>query len=112
DLQPDDYIVILPMASSDGAEAIKNMKNRLKEYTKNKITGFDFTKSNTSKKAWVDSVAQAGFIYFTGGSQRRLMSIVNDTPLYAAIHQAFNNGSTIAGTSAGAAMMSKVMITG
>jgi cyanophycinase len=40
------------------------------------------------------------------------MKIVGKGPIYKAIHDAYNNGSTIAGTSAGAAVMSKKMITG
>jgi cyanophycinase len=34
------------------------------------------------------------------------------TPVYTAIHKAYANGATIAGTSAGAAVMSEKMITG
>jgi cyanophycinase len=40
------------------------------------------------------------------------MSVVNNTPLLDALHEAYNNGAVIAGTSAGAAVMSKKMITG
>ena len=40
------------------------------------------------------------------------MNIVLHTPVYDAIHTAYAIGSTIAGTSAGAAIMSEKMITG
>ena len=40
------------------------------------------------------------------------MSVVLNTPIYTAIHNAYRQGATIAGTSAGAAVMSKYMITG
>ncbi len=40
------------------------------------------------------------------------MNIVLHTPVYDAIHTAYANGITIAGTSAGAAVMSEKMITG
>ena len=40
------------------------------------------------------------------------MQAVLNTPVYNAIHQAYKSGSTIAGTSAGAAVMSRFMITG
>jgi cyanophycinase len=40
------------------------------------------------------------------------MKVVENTPVYEAIHQAYKNGATIAGTSAGAAVMSQHMITG
>src|SRR4051794_25051208 len=40
------------------------------------------------------------------------MRVVINTPVYKAIHAAYQNGATIAGTSAGAAVMSRYMITG
>ena len=40
------------------------------------------------------------------------MKIVLKTPIYKAIYDAYDNGATIAGTSAGAAVMSQYMITG
>jgi cyanophycinase len=54
----------------------------------------------------------AKLIFITGGDQNRFMRAVINTPVFTAIHQAYANGSTIAGTSAGAAVMSKYMITG
>ena len=47
-----------------------------------------------------------------GGDQERFTNAVLNTPVYNAIHRAYKNGATIAGTSAGAAVMSKYMITG
>ena len=40
------------------------------------------------------------------------MEVVLQTPVWDAIHEAYKNGATIAGTSAGAAVMSRYMITG
>ena len=40
------------------------------------------------------------------------MDIVSGTPIFNAIHTAYQNGAVIAGTSAGAAVQSKKMITG
>jgi cyanophycinase len=54
----------------------------------------------------------ARLIYISGGDQSKFMRVVADTEIHDAIHEAFQNGSTIAGTSAGAAVMSKKMITG
>ena len=51
-------------------------------------------------------------IYISGGDQNRFMKIALGSPLVDAIHQAYKNGSVIAGTSAGAAVQSKKMITG
>jgi cyanophycinase len=51
-------------------------------------------------------------IYITGGDQSRFMDIVLNTEVHEAIRQAYMDGALIAGTSAGAAVMSKKMITG
>ena len=54
----------------------------------------------------------AKLIYITGGDQSRFMDIVLHTAVQQAIKNAYKNGATIAGTSAGAAMMSYYMVTG
>ncbi|RYZ61003.1 MAG: cyanophycinase, partial [Chitinophagaceae bacterium] len=76
------------------------------------VRNFNFAKHPVTDKAWVDSLAGARLIYILGGDQNRFMKTVLGTPVYGAIHQAYKNGATIAGTSAGAAVMSRYMITG
>ncbi len=49
-------------------------------------------------------------IFFTGGDQLRITAMLGGTELYRVLHQAHAQGVVIAGTSAGAAVMSKVMI--
>jgi cyanophycinase len=51
-------------------------------------------------------------IFISGGDQARFMDAIAGTPIQKTIHEAFENGSLIAGTSAGAAVMSHKMITG
>lgn len=61
-------------------------------------------------------VAAAHAIWFTGGDQSRITAILRPSGRSTAVDQAINralaNGAIIAGTSAGAAMMSDPMITG
>ena len=54
----------------------------------------------------------AGGIFFTGGDQSRLTGVLLDTPLLEGIRDLYEKGGVIGGTSAGAAVMSEVMITG
>lgn len=107
-----DYIVILPMASEIPDTGFKYISQQLRIHTHLPIRNFDFNKHDTEDVKWVDSVANAKLIYILGGDQNRFMKAVLHTPVYAAIHKAYTTGSTIAGTSAGAAVMSKFMITG
>src|SRR6185295_8090341 len=70
------------------------------------------TKDKVNDPKWLDSVKKAKLIFITGGDQSRFMNVVLHTPVYDAIHTAYNKGATVAGSSAGAAVMSKQMITG
>ncbi|MCA1761950.1 MAG: cyanophycinase [Cryomorphaceae bacterium] len=58
-----------------------------------------------------DSVANAALIYITGGNQNRFFDAVPKTYV-SAIYRGYIHGTVVAGTSAGAAMMGKIMITG
>jgi cyanophycinase len=56
------------------------------------------------------AVQSASGIFISGGTQMRLPVLIGGTPLEAAILEAYRRGVIIAGTSAGAAVMPKVMI--
>jgi len=106
------YIVILPMSSSVPDTSAFYAKKQFTEQGITNVTAFNFIEGESPKQAWLDSLEQAKLIYISGGDQNRFMKVVKETPIYKAIHQAHQNGATIAGTSAGAAVMSKKMITG
>jgi cyanophycinase len=58
-------------------------------------------------------ILQSDGVLITGGDQRRLVSLIGGTEIDRAIHQAYHKqGACIAGTSAGAAAMSKHMLVG
>ncbi|ULT43316.1 cyanophycinase [Niabella defluvii] len=112
-LKPHDYIVVLPMATSIPQESVAYISGQLSAACSNKITSFNFTRAQAdNQQNWIDSVKNARFIFITGGDQNKFMDVVRGTQLYEALHQAFRNGATISGTSAGAAVMSQIMITG
>jgi cyanophycinase len=49
-------------------------------------------------------------VFFSGGDQLRITSLIGDTPIYQRVHDIFANGGVIAGTSAGASAMSETML--
>jgi cyanophycinase len=51
-------------------------------------------------------------VFLSGGDQRRLTAALLDSPLLESLHEIYRRGGVIAGTSAGAAVMGPVMITG
>lgn len=60
----------------------------------------------------LDAVADSTGVFFTGGNQLRLTRLLGGTRLDALLHRMHDGGLVLAGTSAGAAIMSGVMIAG
>jgi len=49
-------------------------------------------------------------VFFSGGDQLRITSQIGDTPIYQRVKEIYEQGGVIAGTSAGASMMSETML--
>lgn len=112
-LSSQDYIAVLTMASGEPEESFQAVKKQFNALCSNPVTKLHFSAEEAkSKQTWIDSVKNAKLIYVVGGDQNRFMDVVRGTELYYAMHTAYTRGATIAGTSAGAAIMSKIMITG
>ncbi|CAC9975076.1 MULTISPECIES: cyanophycinase [Flavobacterium] len=107
-----DYIVVLPMSSEEPDSSFIFFKTQMVKLTSNPIVMLNFNKETAQNKALTDSVQNAKLIFISGGDQTRFMKVVHNTPIKTAILKAYENGSTISGTSAGAAVMSEKMITG
>ncbi len=111
-LKAKDYIVVLPMSSAEPDSSFYYFKTDIEPVCQNTIACLNFRKEDVNNKLWLDSLQHAQLIFITGGDQERFMNIVLHTPVYSAIHQAYLKGATVAGTSAGAALMSYHMIPG
>src|SRR5436189_2145510 len=105
-MNKNDYVVVLPMSSAAPDTSYYYFKADLEPFCKNAIVNFNFTGAKVNDKDWLDSLEKAKLIFITGGDQDRFMDAVLNTPVYHAIHTAYANGATIAGTSAGAVVMS------
>ncbi len=106
------YIVVLPMSS---VEPDTSFYYARKQFIKNgalQVLNFQVDSGAVVSQTRIDSITNAPLIYIPGGAQTKFMNVVLNTPLHEAIKTAYQNGSVIAGTSAGAAVMSKKMITG
>lgn len=111
-LGKDDYIAVLPMSSAEKDTSVYYFQRSVQSLCANAVVNLDFTPATVNNRSRIDSLAKAKLIYIPGGQQTRFMAVVLNTPVYDAIHKAFQNGAMIAGTSAGAAVMSEQMITG
>ncbi|MCL1468617.1 cyanophycinase [Argonema galeatum] len=68
------------------------------------------TREDASSSTALEAINNATGVFFTGGNQARITSIIKDTELDTAIHKRFSEGIVVGGTSAGAAVMPDVMI--
>lgn len=111
-IQGQGYVVILPMSSSVPDSAIIWSGEQFLKYGNIKVVGYNFLEEGNPNPERLDSLRNASLIYISGGDQRRFMDIVGGTEIESAIHDAYARGAMVAGTSAGAAVMSEKMITG
>lgn len=58
------------------------------------------------------AIAEADLIWMPGGDQNRLAKALQDAKLIEPIRERFRTGAVVGGTSAGAAILSEVMLTG
>jgi cyanophycinase len=58
----------------------------------------------------LEIIENATGVFFTGGDQSRITEVLKDSEIDKLLHQKFDRGLVIAGTSAGAAMMPSMMI--
>lgn len=58
----------------------------------------------------INIMEKAALIFFTGGDQLKITSLLGGTPLYDAIHESHKRGCVYVGTSAGASVVCDTMI--
>ena len=107
-----DYKVgVITTASEDPEKRGEDYNNVFTTLGAAKINIFDIKErfeANDRKTA--KSIAEFDLIFFTGGDQLRLTTILGGTRIFDAIQEHLVNGGLIAGTSAGAAVFSDTMI--
>ncbi len=68
------------------------------------------TRADAETPRAVAILQAATAVFFTGGDQLRLTATIGDTPVFSRCHEIYAAGGMIAGTSAGAAVMSETML--
>ena len=111
-LQQGGYGIILPMSSVEPDSAVYYANLQFVKNGIDNVFGLHFEKGESYSQAKLDSIRNARLIYISGGDQNRFMDVVLGTDIEKAIHEAYMRGCLVGGTSAGAAVMSEVMITG
>ncbi len=108
----DSDFVVLPMASAEPLETGAYQKRQLEAAGAGRVRVVHVDRVAADAPDAGELVAGATGFFFSGGDQRRLADVLEGTRLLAAIHRRHRAGAVVAGTSAGAAVMSPLMITG
>lgn len=107
----DAKIIIIPNAGSNPKRNSEIEQKRFRELGA-EADYILFTRENADDEANLKKMEWANAVFFTGGDQSDLTRDMLGTKLLQKVFEIYNNGGTIGGTSAGAAVMSEVMITG
>jgi cyanophycinase len=77
-----------------------------------RVEHLDISTRSAAFRAESNKILQgAGAVFFTGGDQGQIMNRIAGTPVHDTIRKLYQEGACIAGTSAGAAAMSEIVIT-
>jgi cyanophycinase len=115
-------VLVVPWASSVPKESCDEVIAEMKQHGVSEAACAPDTKLDekgaasplgaVSRDAFLQQLAGATGVYFTGGDQARIMDVLAEPALLAAVRRRHAEGVVYAGTSAGAAIMSERMITG
>jgi cyanophycinase len=104
-------IIIIPNAGSDPIEnSVEEQRNFIRLGAK--ADYLLFTRKTADADSNLKKMEWANAVFFLGGDQLDLTRDMLGTKLLNKVYDIYNNGGVISGSSAGAAIMSEVMITG
>ncbi len=109
---PQKRTVVFPMASGSPAESGKGMVEEFRKLGLPEVEYLILTREQAENPDSLKLLDGVGSIYFTGGDQSRLTKALVGTPIHRRMLELYRQGAVIGGTSAGAAVMSELMITG
>jgi cyanophycinase len=103
-------IVVIPTASQLRATGPR-YERIFAELGAERVTSLDFdTRRDAEEPSRLERLNQATGVFFTGGNQLRLSTLIGGTPVAKAVRVLNAAGVPVAGTSAGAAFISEHMI--
>jgi|SRR5947209_7829483 len=106
-------LVVISAASDSPKEVAALYVKTFRRLGARKVCALDVAaREDANGDAALGAINQATGVFFTGGNQLRITRLLGGTRLDTALHRGHEEGLVLAGTSAGAAMMSSVMIVG
>lgn len=106
-----DSLVVATVATEEPKEAGRKYQEVFKALGVKNISILDISNRDDSyKEENIKLIKSARLVFFTGGDQLRITSLVGGTPIYDELKRLALDGNFIVGTSAGASVMSDTMI--
>ncbi len=105
-------IVVFPMASSEPKETGDGLVKELEKLGAPGAASFILTREQALAEGSDRILDGVGGVFFSGGDQSRQTAVLLHTPIHMRLLELYAAGCVMGGTSAGAAVMSEVMITG
>lgn len=105
-------IGIIPTATEDPEGEIKDWTEILPPHGITLVPLDVRKREDSSTPAILEAAARCTGFWFSGGDQARVGDKIVGTPLQKVIRERYQNGAVVGGTSAGAAIMSRIMLTG
>lgn len=107
------YLVVLTSATTQAEQVGREYQEIFLELGIDTVRILDIdSRSKAMSTTNAALLEKAGGIFFTGGDQLRITSIFGGTRVYGALKKAYEEGTIVAGTSAGASVVSDIMIVG
>lgn len=106
-------MLVITWASGDPQASFKAFKEDVEKVSKIELVFAPVTPLiDEAKSKFLQQLKESSGVFFTGGDQNRIMEVLKDENLLKALTEKYNGGAVFSGTSAGTAIMSKIMITG
>lgn len=105
-------ILIVPLASSIPADVAASAKAQLLAVGAESVSVFSCSVQDVDRDPCQKEIRKANLIYFTGGSQNQLYDAFKNSKALKLMRLLHRKTLHLAGTSAGTAVMSEIMITG
>jgi cyanophycinase len=108
---PDEHIVVMTVATNEPKEVGRKYSSMFRNRGVKHVSVVDISDRDDSfDKRAIKKIHDADALFFTGGDQLHVTSLMGGSPLNDIIYEKIDKGFIIAGTSAGAMMMSDAMI--
>jgi cyanophycinase len=104
-------IAVVPMASEDARASGDEKAAQLRDFGADAFVLL-LTRAQAESASSARRLDGLTGIWFTGGDQTRLAPILLGTPVLRGMHEVYERGGVVGGTSAGAAVLSDSMLTG